>query len=287
MTTNEQQIFNNIILSKYAQKYGLKTQKPEVYMTRLFKLSHGDGKIDPERLENYNLIISTIENPAANIKNPIQKTTREDMMRFVIRFYSLKDNPNPEILQIYAKKQLEYKSKYDIPDDTVSLIFEKLHLKAFDNPTPDLIQKYLIVSLYKYCKFFNGYYLRDMVWHDRDKENKNYIDLENKVIIMNIKNIYVIIPICQKLYFILSNLHDIINSKYILPDLHDNTRIKFIQTHKGFINSIFGTDINDKDDENIIKVSNFECISSIVKLINENMELKKVIVKKLMPMVEY
>lgn len=283
MAENEIEIFNKAVLANYAQKYGLKTTKPEAYVSRLLKIAYGDGKIDPERLENTNLIISAIDNPPENCKNPILKTSREDMMRFVIRFYCLKNNPNPEVIKFYTKKQKEYKSKFDISPDTISLEFEKLHLKVFENPTPELIQKYLIVSLYRYLKFFNGNHLHRMVWHDRDKESKNYIDLENKVIIMNIKNKYIIIPLGQKLYVILNNLHDIINSKYVLPDFNDNSRPKFIQTHKLFIASIFGTDISDKDDESIIKISDFESIPAIVKLINENMELKKVIINKLTP----
>lgn len=283
MAENEIEIFNRVVLANYAQKYGLKTTKPEAYLSRLLKIAYGDGKIDPERLENTNLIISAIDNPPENCKNPILKTSREDMMRFVIRFYCLKNNPNPEVIKFYTKKQKEYKSKFDISPDTISLEFEKLHLKVFENPTPELIQKYLVVSLYRYLKFFNGNHLHRMVWHDRDKESKNYIDLENKVIIMNIKNKYIIIPLGQKLYVILNNLHDIINSKYVLPDFNDNSRPKFIQTHKLFIASIFGTDISDKDDESIIKISDFESIPAIVKLINENMELKKVIINKLTP----
>jgi hypothetical protein len=283
MSENEVEIYNKSVLANYAQKYGLKTAKPEAYVSRLLKIAYGDGKIDPERLENTNLIISAIDNPPANCRNPILKTSREDLMRFVIRFYCLKNNPNPDVIKFYTKKQKEYKSKFDISPDTISLEFEKLHLIVFENPTPELIQKYLVVSLYKYCKFFSGHYLHRMVWRDKDKESLNYIDLENKVIVMNIKNKYIIIPLGQKLYVILNNLHDIINSKYVLPDFNDNSRPKFIQTHKLFIASIFGTDISDKNDETIIKVSDYDNIPAIVRLINENMELKKVMISKLTP----
>ena len=42
MAENEIEIFNKAVLANYAQKYGLKTTKPEAYVSRLLKMLMDD-----------------------------------------------------------------------------------------------------------------------------------------------------------------------------------------------------------------------------------------------------
>mgnify|MGYP006266379367 CR=1 FL=1 len=284
MTTSTEEIkkFNKDILLKYSQKYGLKTQRPESCLTRLFTIAYGDGKIDPERLDNHNLIIQAIENPPSNSSKRIHANNKVDLMRFIKRLYTLKNKYDPRIYEIYIQKEKQYKSTVDISQEQVDREFDKLQLKILDNPTPESVQKYLIISLFKYCNYFDGYHLHNLVWKSKDPESQHYIDLENRVIVMFIKNNYIIIPICQKLHTILANLYHIIDSKYVLPDFHDKTLNKYPYTHKLLVYSIFGAYIKEKCDDSVIKVNNIESIPAIINLINENMELKKILINKIM-----